>query len=214
MRALMRIQINNSTYELREIPKKCPICHHAIAPKYISGVIVGDYKIDIAFHCTNCGNLFIGKYNYTSSTDYTLSWIWPIVPESINFEKEIIEVSPMFVETYNQSIYAESNSLNQLTGIGLRKSLEFLIKDFLISQKPQNEESIKSSTLAQCINNFIDDHNLVEVSKRAVWLGNDETHYVRKWEDKDINDLKILIKLTVNWIHNIILKDKYIAEMN
>jgi hypothetical protein len=33
-----------------------------------------------------------------------------------------------------------------------------------------------------------------------VWLGNDETHYVRKWENKDINDLKRLIAMTVAWV--------------
>jgi hypothetical protein len=38
------------------------------------------------------------------------------------------------------------------------------------------------------------------VAKRAAWLGNDETHYIRKWEDKDLDDLKKLIKLTVLWI--------------
>jgi len=210
----MQITIDHTVYHLTNIPNICPICHHAIAPKYSSGIIVRDDLINIAFQCTNCRNMFIGKYSHQLGYQYSCYKAWPIVPENIDFETEIKEVSPMFVETYNQSIYAESNSLNQLTGIGLRKSLEFLIKDFLISQKPENEDSIKSSTLAQCINNFIDDHSLVEVSKRAVWLGNDETHYVRKWEDKDINDLKILIKLTVNWIHNIILKDKYIAEMS
>ena len=31
-------------------------------------------------------------------------------------------------------------------------------------------------------------------------LGNDETHYSRKWVDMDINDLKILIRLTVTWM--------------
>ena len=30
--------------------------------------------------------------------------------------------------------------------------------------------------------------------------GNDETHYVRKWEGKDINDLKKLISMTIAWI--------------
>ena len=45
------------------------------------------------------------------------------------------------------------------------------------------------------------------------WLGNDETHYVRKWEEKDIRDLKILIRLTESWIQNSILTDKYLREM-
>ena len=46
----------------------------------------------------------------------------------------------MFVETYSQAIFAEENSLNQLIGIGIRKSLEFLIKDFLISQNGDNQK--------------------------------------------------------------------------
>ena len=179
----MQVKINGNYFELRQIPKKCPICHHAIAPEYSSGIIVNYQNIDLAFQCTNCRNMFIGKYKKYSGSQYSLENVWPIVPESVDFENEIKEVSPMFVETYNQAIYAESNSLHQLTGIGLRKSLEFLIKDFLISQE-NDENTIKNSTLSQCINNFIDDNNLVEISKRATWLGNDETHYVRKWENK------------------------------
>ncbi len=41
---------------------------------------------------------------------------------------------------------------------------------------------------------------LREIAKRAAWLGNDETHYVRKWEGKDLEDLKRLISLTIHWI--------------
>jgi len=210
----VNIKINNEHFEIKTFPNKCPICHHAISPKFSIGVVVAESRlIDLSFQCPNCQNMFIGKYTY-SYPSYDLYRVWPIVPKAVEFEKEIEEISPMFVETYNQAIFAEGNSLHQLTGIGLRKSLEFLIKDFLISQNRENEQTIKSSTLSQCINNFIDDNNLVEISKRAAWLGNDETHYVRKWEDKDISDLKILTRLTVNWIHNIILKDKYIAEMS
>jgi hypothetical protein len=40
----------------------------------------------------------------------------------------------------------------------------------------------------------------VTVASRAAWLGNDETHYLRTWEDKDLTDLKKLIELTVQWI--------------
>lgn len=47
----------------------------------------------------------------------------------------------------------------------------------------------------------------------AVWLGNDETHYYRRWEDKDINDLKLLIKLTANWIEIKELTKNYSEDM-
>jgi len=212
----MDIKLTSDKYiRIDKFPKICSICHHAIAPKhYLSVLVVSNKLADLVFQCTNCNSVIIGKYTYVGSDSYYLKTVLPIVPEKVSFEEEIERISPIFVEIYNQAIQAESKSLDQLTGIGLRKSLEFLIKDFLTSQTPENEETIKSSTLSQCINNFIQDNNLKEVAKLATWLGNDETHYVRKWEDKDIKDLKRLIKLTVNWIHNIILTDEYIDDMN
>ena len=37
----------------------------------------------------------------------------------------------MFLTIYNQSLSAEDNNLDQIAGIGYRKALEFLIKDYL-----------------------------------------------------------------------------------
>ena len=50
-------------------------------------------------------------------------------------------------------------------------------------------------------------------SARAAWLGNDEVHYVRKWQDKDIEDLKRLIRLTEAWVLHSLLTDDYLADM-
>ncbi|MDM0796823.1 hypothetical protein QTI10_04645 [Clostridium perfringens] len=58
--------------------------------------------------------------------------------------------------------------------------------------------------LGQCVNKFIDNIQLNTAASRAVWLGNDQTHYVQKFTDKDINDLKRLIRLTVHWISMIL----------
>jgi hypothetical protein len=95
----------------------------------------------------------------------------------------------------------------------LRKALEFLVKDFASYAEPEKKHEILKKPLAKCIGDHIDENRVREVAERATWLGNDETHYVRKWEDKDINDLKVLIRLTVNGIENILLAKKYVAEM-
>jgi hypothetical protein len=50
-------------------------------------------------------------------------------------------------------------------------------------------------------------------ASRATWLGNDETHYVRTWEDKDLSDLKKLIDLTLYWIGAEILTRELEASM-
>ena len=51
------------------------------------------------------------------------------------------------------------------------------------------------------------------VAKRATWLGNDETHYYRKWEDKDLRDLTNLLRLTINAIENQLLAESYEEDM-
>jgi hypothetical protein len=51
------------------------------------------------------------------------------------------------------------------------------------------------------------------VAKRAVWIGNDETHYIKKWNNKDLTDLKILIDLTLHWIEMESLTETYYVEM-
>jgi len=69
------------------------------------------------------------------------------------------------------------------------------------------------TVIGKCINDHIEHEKIKELAKRAVWLGNDEAHFVRKWENKSIDDLKLLIELVVNWISHVLLTEKLINEM-
>jgi hypothetical protein len=109
-------------------------------------------------------------------------------------------LSPDFVQIIEQAETAQQLGLEQISGVGYRKALEFLVKDYAIKSSPTSAEEIKAMPLAKCITQFVKSERVQEVAKRAVWLGNDETHYVRKWEGKDLKDLKALIHLTVSWI--------------
>jgi hypothetical protein len=64
-----------------------------------------------------------------------------------------------------------------------------------------------------CIKEFVTDTRVRTTAERATWLGNDETHYIRKWEDKDLQDMKRLITLTSYWIQSEHLTKSAIAEM-
>ena len=68
-------------------------------------------------------------------------------------------------------------------------------------------------SLAACIEAHITDPMTKSLAKLATWLGNDETHYYRKWEDKDLSDLKQLLHMTINSIDNQLLAEKYKKEM-
>ncbi|KTD91945.1 hypothetical protein ATS71_06115 [Pseudoalteromonas sp. H71] len=158
----------------------------------------------------------MSRYSKTRSTyNYNFKFEQSI-PESFNapnISQEIIETSESFKKIFTQASEAEFKQLDELAGIGYRKALEYLIKDYCISIKPDKEEEIKSNQLSRVINNYVTDENLKNCANRAVWLGNDETHYVRKWENHNLEDLKILIQLTCTWIQSSILTEKYMDEM-
>lgn len=107
----------------------------------------------------------------------------------------------------------ESLELKQIVGPAYRKALEFLIKDYAISNKGDDEEKIKGMSLTNCIKTYIEDSKAIDCAKRATWIGNDETHYVKEWKDKDINDMKILMEIVINCIENKILHKQYLADM-
>jgi len=186
-----------------------------VSPTVLGATITASREeIQVVYRCTNdaCDSVFIGIYA-AGTYGYGLVRTTPTTPVNKEFEQTIYDLSPAFVKIYNQSIAAEAFELDQVVGIGLRKALEFLIKDFAIRQSPSKEKSIRQTSLSGVINGHIADENLKKVAERATWLGNDETHYERMWEEKDLKDLKRLIHLSVNLIDNVLTTEQYIESM-
>lgn len=75
------------------------------------------------------------------------------------------------------------------------------------------EKTIQGTFLGKVIEDYVTDSNIKDVAKRAVWLGNDEVHYMRKWVDKDLFDLKQLIDLVVYWIESSIITENLKKDM-
>lgn len=180
------------------------------------GARVAKNEAQIVFRCTaiECDELFVASYKqFPGSAEFRFLRAEPKSAMPVLFPETVREISPAFIQIYNQAMAADGQGLDQLVGIGLRKSLEFLVKDFATSQNPGQEDKIKALMLSPCITEYISDVSVKECAKRAAWLGNDETHYTRKWDDRDINDLKLLVQLTTNWIDSSILTSRYISEM-
>lgn len=210
---------NGVKFRINRYPSKCPLCHISISPIFVSAIEIlpdgNKWRLNIAFQCTDvaCKRLFIATYSGVANQTLNLGKTAPLSPIKHSFPSEIEDTSPTFVEIFNQVYAAEASDLQQLIGIGLRKAIEFLIKDYAISQKPEKKENIKEEFLSKCIKDYIDDPQVKQCAKLATWLGNDEAHYIRKWEDKDITDLKKLVGLTVSWIENTIQTQQYEDEM-
>ncbi len=220
------IKTDAGSFSIDKYADKCPYCHHALSPHFINATISGDQSafgtfIDIAFKCTlhDCSRLFISIYKRTARqghrmiNSFNFQKSVPLMSQSPDIPLEVKEISPSFESIISQSSSAESMGLDEIAGVGYRKALEFLIKDYCIHKAPSEEDTIKRDFLGGVIEKYVDDTNLKVCAKRAAWLGNDETHYVRKWENKDINDLKILIRLSCGWVSNNILTERYMAEM-
>ena len=204
---------SNAYVSIEEV-SQCPICKHAIKPVIISSTIFKDsedkLKLAVTNLCRACNNTFINQYKNLSGetllngyVSYKYSKFDYSAPNKFieqEFDDLIKNTSPNFVKIYNQAYAAEAQNLDEIAGIGYRKALEFLIKDFLILQNPNKDDAIKGTPLGSCVNNYIDNPQLKIAASRAIWLGNDQTHYIQKFNDKDITDLKRLIRLTVHWI--------------
>ena len=220
------LEIHNKNLSVDKIPDFCPLCHRDIKPLYRyaweTDEILTDQRLYVIFLCPNedCQNLYISYYRTPGTSEmYKLTIAYYYIgsaPGGIrkrDFPEEITELSKKFSEIYNQAKEAEERELREICGVGYRRALEFLIKEYLINKKVATRETIEKIRLGDCIENYIEDKRIKTCAKRAAWLGNDETHYIRKWKDKDLEDLKTLIQLTVNWIHSDLLTTKYEKEM-
>ncbi|MBI2042715.1 MAG: DUF4145 domain-containing protein [Candidatus Nealsonbacteria bacterium] len=208
---------------LDKVPNECPQCHEKISPIKWGGFFNrknedSDKTLEVVFRCPNndCHEIFIGYYSKRSDrNDFYLRNTEPKTYSERLFSNTIKGLSVDFPRIFNQSLAAENAGLDQVCGAGYRKALEFLAKDYLLKQVKEDEEQekIKSEPLATCIKNRIKDPSIKEVAKRAAWLGNDETHYLRKWDQKDLQDLKKLIDLTVHWMEAEALTAQLLQDM-
>ncbi|WP_368492853.1 hypothetical protein AB4J90_16370 [Geobacillus thermodenitrificans] len=199
------------------IPNECPICNITMKPIRILGLQDKNKHFQYIFKCSSerCQRLFIASYRRVR--DSFNQWKFVAV-EPIHYKKEDIddvikEICPEFESIYNEAKEAELRGLMKIAGMGYRKSLEFLIKDYLIHFKGKDKEEIEKKFLGNCIKEDIDNYNVKQIALRAAWLGNDESHYVRQWKDKNIEDLKLLLRLSMRWIVDEIITNRYIEEM-
>ncbi len=212
---------------LDKLPNLCPICRKHIHPAIISSHLAsyGFRPLYVAFICPvdNCHTMFVASYRVSvqppsDSFPCQLANSPPLrYAIEKTFPESIQKISLLFCKSYNQALQAEENNLDQICGSGYRKALEYLIKDYLIFSKFKGDEKKKravlQSMLGKCIKNYVDDDRVKAVAERAAWLGNDETHYYRKWTDKDLDDLKTLISMTANWIDLVVQSSNYIESM-
>lgn len=146
-----------------------------IINKYDNSQIDKVYSI---YFCPHCERLFFVVYYVIGNIyEYKLSGhielMYPTPTFIMEFSEHIKVISPKFVDIYNKSEKAESEGLYEICGMGYRKALDFLIKDFWILQNPDDSDKIKNMMLAQCIQTYVSDERIRTLAERSAWIGND-----------------------------------------
>ena len=215
MATLLNNSSNHINFSVNEI-SLCPMCKTGIKPTHLNSVYKvsnsGTRSIYSHFLCPNCKKSFIADTFAPSSSSSThqaedYSNIAPNSYVEEHFDDTIVHLSEQFIKIYNQALAAETSNLDEIAGLGYRKAMEFLIKDFAIHCHPSEEETIKSMSLTQCTNTYIDAPNIKTLATRSAWIGNDEAHYIRKQENRDVHDMKAFIKATVYFISMILITE-------
>ena len=194
---------------------ECPSCHYAIEAKILTayyvkgeGISADIYDMYLIFQCRKCKRLFMSKFKGTYANGDKNTLIFekhvysvPSLPHGDAIPIEIQELSEDFATIYVQAGAAEAQGLEQVCGVGYRKALEFLVKDYLCRLFPDQSDAIRSEPLGKSIERI--DHEKIKIlAKRSAWIGNDETHYVRKHSDLDVGDMKRFIKAMLTYIES------------
>jgi hypothetical protein len=206
----MNITYNGRNFSIT-IPNICPHCHIVNIPGFkwsANSFDTDDVKIILTvWQCANqsCGKIFMGNYKFDGDS-FKFSRFLNGLPKGPTWPKPIAELKTArhnsegkaeqtrFIKTYLQSLVAENNGLDELAGMGFRKSIEYLVKDWAIQNAPEESSKIEGMWLGGVINDYYSGE-LKEILERATWLGNDQVHYNRLFEEFEIDVLKELIEL-------------------
>jgi hypothetical protein len=225
----MNFSINNNNsqpFASAEDPNLCPHCHVANEPSILYKYF--DNKVDkliSTWKCNyrGCNKIFVishkkGNSGYVIERNLNGLPKGPIWPEPILNLKEgqtvgTENVKPSkFIKTYLQSLEAEHNGHDEIAGMGYRKAIEYLVKDWAIQSKSDEKDKILGKWLSSVISDYFNG-DLKEILERATWLGNDQAHYNKLFEEYDINHLKELIGLIMVELDRDFKKRHYIETI-
>lgn len=208
-------------------PNICPHCHVAIEPSLIFKYYDKEaQKLFSMWKCSfnKCYRVFIVSHYEDDWFDFHLErnlngmpkgpyWPEPIINlkdgKTIGTESE---KSSKFITTYLQSLEAETNGLDEVAGMGYRKAIEYLVKDWAIQTNPEKKDKILEEWLSSIIKNYFTGE-LKEILERATWLGNDQTHYNKLFEEYNVLHLKELIDLIMVELDREFKKRHYIENI-
>src|SRR5690554_2167915 len=207
-------------------PNICPHCHVVNEPHLKIALPSKDDELITIWQCSNkqCHRLFAADYVRRDSSSFKFNRFLNGLPKGPDWPKPILDLktgkqegngktpNSKFIKTYLQSLEAENYGLDEIAGMGYRKAIEYLVKDWAIQNNPDKLEDIQKEWLGAIIKDYYSG-DLKEILERATWLGNDQAHYNKLFEEFDIEILKELIDLIMVELDREFEKAHYIESI-
>lgn len=173
--------------------EECPICHYAMDLESNAWRNYHDadtldqkyFNVFSLYTCQHCHKGFVIIHTMQKVTDnseesdiFEIRQIaCPSTATDKSVDGQIREISPRFYEVYNQCSVAKQSGLSELYGMGLRKALELLVTDYILTRNPGDKSKIIKMSLHSRIVNYFKDSDAKTSLLACKYLGNNETHY-------------------------------------
>ena len=187
----------NATFDGKEyfldVRDVCPHCHQSVSLQVLQAVKSPvSNECAVVFLCRRCKRLTFADLllsgKLLGTDDTKLIALYPN-PKDLEIPDEMNLQSPTFYELYRQAHRAEEENLTEIVGAAYRKALETLVKSYLTEQFPADAPAISTEKLGKSIAR-IEYPRIKALAKGAAWIGNDETHTVKKNPDLNVADMK------------------------
>lgn len=201
---IMGADLQECTADL-PLPDTCPRCHCKIVPVFINAFRTRENSLSATFMCPGCRETFTVSYLLPGKGEIpygtaVIKETFPQFTAEIKFSEEICSLSPRFSKVYNQAKTAEDYNLDEIAGLGYRKALEILMKDYAIHNHPSEEQEIRKTWLSRCIEQYISNEEIRKLAKASAYIGNDEAHYLKFTDEYGIEELRLFIDTAAIYI--------------
>ena len=187
-----------------EKPIICPYCGISTDASYTKKDIyqmTNGVLLTATCNCTSClKSFFHASFHKTDDPECAKNvCLFPSVEYEQFQNKNIAAFSPRFIDLYNQALNAEFCGNIDIAAIGFRASLEVLIKDHAINVLHEDESQVSKMKLIESISRYLS-KDLANSADVVRILGNDYTHYKRKYPEIDFEILKKYMDIFIQQI--------------
>ncbi len=188
--------LNNELDFMLKMPKYCPVCGEKQVPQQIKSFLFPPKKEkqygSVCYECSSCGNYYIVTYDIVrkEKTGFVGSFC-PEIRGPKFYDDVLGELSPRYLTACQQAVNAEFRGDLELAAIGYRSALECVVKDYAIKELDKPHDEVAGKSLFAAIGEYLSEQKeLLNTADVVRLLGNDYTHYERKYPEYDFDLLK------------------------